>query len=100
MNIPDCPSGKNPGFSGKRSDTPRRKDTHVGDGFDFPEQNVRKYDGKVIIKPETGGEEYQSSPDENQAGCRKQQSHLSVRRTVGLFTRRHSVFAPIFFITS
>jgi len=25
--------------------------THVGDGFDFLGQNVRKYDGKVIIKP-------------------------------------------------
>src|SRR5215472_14182970 len=36
---------------GLRLSPEKTKITHIDDGFDFLGQNVRKYDGKLIIKP-------------------------------------------------
>jgi hypothetical protein len=32
----------------------KTKITHVSEGFDFLGQNVRKYDGKLLVKPSAG----------------------------------------------
>lgn len=38
-------------FRGLELSEEKTKITHIGEGFDFLGQNVRKYDGKLIIKP-------------------------------------------------